>query len=341
MISKVLLFPYYITLKIRHRLYDRGKLKSYSYDVPVICIGNVTVGGTGKTPMTEYAVKVCSERYGCVAVLSLGYKRKGGGFKLVKVDDNVDSVGDEPLQIKRKFPAAVVAVDRNRRRGIENLLALETRPDVIILDDGFQRREISASRNVFLVDYNRPIFKDELLPIGRLRDLPDQIRRSKAVVITKCPEYIDDWDREKVRKLTRVKPEQDIYFAKIRYCQPKPVFEGVGDNRYIYSKSVFLFTGVANPRPLEEWLCGSYDHISHEKFPDHHKYTAADIHRIRAYAERNPLSVLLTTEKDAQRLRDNRHITEEMKVRMFYLPIEIEFLSAEESVQFNQYLVEN
>lgn len=340
MISKALFFPYYITLKIRHRLYDKGKIKSYSYDVPVVCIGNVTVGGTGKTPMTEYAVRVYSGKYEHVAVLSMGYKRKGKGFKLVRPDDAVEEVGDEPLQIKKKFPDITVAIDRNRRRGIENLLALDEKPDVIILDDGFQRREVTPSKNIFLVDYNRPIFKDELLPMGRLRDLPDQIRRAETVVITKCPEYIDEWDREKMRKLTRVNPEQNLYFAKIKYCQPKPIFEEFGDNRYIYSKSVFLFTGVANPRPLEEWLCGSYDHIAHEKFPDHHKFTSADIRKIRSYAEHNPLSILLTTEKDAQRLKGNRHITDEMKVRMYYLPVEVEFLTYEETQRFNQYLLE-
>ena len=340
MISKTLLFPYYITLKIRHKLYDKGKKKTWSWDTPVICIGNVTAGGTGKTPMTEYIVRRYLDR-GRVAVLSLGYKRKGRGFAIVKMEDSAEMVGDEPLQIKRKFPEAIVAVDKNRRRGIENLLALENKPDVIILDDGFQRREIVPSKNIFLVDYNRPIFKDELIPLGHLRDLPEQIRRAGTVVVTKCPEYLDEWDRDKIRKLTRVKQDQDLYFAKIKYCQPKPVFEGCGDNRYVYSKSVYLFTGVANPRPLEEWLCGYYDHITHERFPDHHKYTSADIRKIRRYAEHNPLCMLLTTEKDAQRLKGCVNIPDWLKLRMFYLPVEVEFLSEEETVRFNQNIIEN
>ena len=339
-LSKILLFPYYITLKIRNRLYDKGKMKTYSWDTPVICIGNVTAGGTGKTPMTEYAVKLYSQH--CrVAVLSMGYKRKGKGFMLVKPEDTADMVGDEPLQIKRKFPNVTVAIDRNRKRGIDNLLALVDKPDVILLDDAFQRREIIPSKTIFLVDYNRPIFKDQLLPLGHLRDLPEQIRRADAVVVTKFPEYHSEWDCEKLRKLTRIKPGQEIYFSKIRYCQPKPVFEQYGDNRYIYSKSAYLFTGVANPRPLQEWLCGSYDEIATAKFQDHHKYTAADIFRIRVYAEKNPLCILLTTEKDAQRLRNNRFITEAMKVRMFYVPIEVEFLNGDETKRFNDYLLEN
>ncbi|MBO4767956.1 MAG: tetraacyldisaccharide 4'-kinase, partial [Bacteroidales bacterium] len=216
MISKVLLFPYYLTLKIRNKLYDSGRKATYSFDTPVICIGNVTVGGTGKTPMAEYAVRVYLERYR-VAVLSMGYKRRSKGFVVVGVDDTADQVGDEPLQIKRKFPNITVAVDRNRKRGIDNLLSLADRPEVIILDDGFQRREILPRKTVFLVDYNRPIFKDELLPIGRLRDLPDQIRRARAVVITKCPEYTDEWECEKLRKLTRVKPDQELFFSKVKY----------------------------------------------------------------------------------------------------------------------------
>ena len=338
MISKVLLFPYYLTLKIRNKLYDSGRKATYSFDTPVICIGNVTVGGTGKTPMAEYAVRVYLERYR-VAVLSMGYKRRSKGFVVVGVDDTADQVGDEPLQIKRKFPNITVAVDRNRKRGIDNLLSLADRPEVIILDDGFQRREILPRKTVFLVDYNRPIFKDELLPIGRLRDLPDQIRRARAVVITKCPEYTDEWECEKLRKLTRVKPDQELFFSKVKYCQPKPIFEEVGDPRYIYSKSVYLFTGVANPRPLEEWLCGQYDTISHEKFKDHHKYTKSDIHKIKTYADKNPLSILLTTEKDAQRLR-SADVPESLKVRLFYLPIEIDFLTDDDRQRFNQYLLD-
>lgn len=339
MISKALLFPYYLTLKIRHKLYDKGKKATYSFDIPVICIGNVTVGGTGKTPMTEYAVRVYSEKYK-VAVLSMGYKRKSKGFVVVGENDTADMVGDEPLQIKRKFPQITVAVDKNRKRGIDNLISLPDRPDVIILDDGFQRREILPRKNVFLVDYNRPIFKDELLPLGHLRDLPDQIRRAKAVVITKCPEYLDEWGCEKMRKLTHVKPDQEVFFSKIKYCQPKPIFEEIGDPRYIYSKTVFLFTGVANPRPLEEWLIGQYDAITNEKFPDHHKFTKNDIRKISNYAAKNPLSILLTTEKDAQRLRHCPFIPDSLKVRLFYLPIEVDFITEDYKNRFNQYLLD-
>jgi len=339
MISKAILFPYYITLKIRHRLYDKGKKKTYSFDVPVICIGNVTVGGTGKTPMTEYAVRLYSEKYK-VAVLSLGYKRKSRGFILVNENDTAERVGDEPLQIKRKFPNIAVAVDKNRKRGIENLLSQTERPDVIILDDGFQRREILPAKNVFLVDYNRPIFKDELLPLGRLRDLPSQIRRAKAVVITKCPEYLDEWGRDKMRKITRIKPGQEVFFSKVRYCQPRAIFEGLGDPRYIYSKTVYLFTGIANARPLEEWLIGQYDHIVHEKFPDHHKFTRGDVRKIRSYAHKNPLSILLTTEKDAQRLLHCPYVPEELKVRLFYLPIETDFVTEDDKARFDKYLLD-
>lgn len=339
MISKVLLFPYYLTLKVRHRLYDKGRKETFSFDVPVICIGNVTVGGTGKTPMTEYAVRVYSQKYK-VAVLSMGYKRKSKGFALVGENDTADRVGDEPLQIKNKFPGITVAVDKNRKRGIDNLLSQADRPDVIILDDGFQRREIIPTKNIFLVDYNRPIFQDELLPIGRLRDLPSQIRRAKAVVVTKCPDYFDEWGKEKVRKLTRINPDQELFFAKVKYCQPKPIYPTIGDPRYIYSKKAYLFTGIASPRPLEEWLIGQYDSISHEKFPDHHRFTRRDIRKIRSYATKNPLSILLTTEKDAQRLINCPYVPEELKVRMFYLPIETEFLTEEDRVAFEKYLLD-
>lgn len=335
MISKYLLFPYYFALKIRNQMYDTGKFQSQSFDVPVINVGNVTVGGTGKTPMTEFLIKELSKNYK-VAVLSRGYRRNGKEFILVNEEDSSKKVGDEPLQIKRKFPDVIVAVDPNRIRAISQLMSLpkDARPEVIILDDGLQYRKLSAQKNIAMINYNRPIFKDELIPLGRLRDLPEQIRRAQAIVITKSPEYLDEWEREKVRVLTRSRHTQLFYFSKLKYTTPKPVFPESGDPRYIYSKEVYLFAGVADDKHLVLYLSAQYDRISHRSFGDHHRYNRLDIRRINNYAKKHPRTFLLTTEKDAQRLLGNKYLSDEVKVRLFYIPIEMEFLTKEETENF-------
>lgn len=336
MISSIAVFPYWLALRIRNARYDSGKKKSVTHPVPVISVGNITVGGTGKTPMTEYLVNLLQGS--CrLAVLSRGYKRRSKGFHLVTEDDTADVAGDEPLQIKRKFPHILVAVDKDRNHGVEQLLALPEaeRPQLVLLDDGFQYRKLRPATNLVLVDYNRPIFKDNLLPFGRLRDLPEQIRRADVVVMTKCPRYLDEWERGKLRQLTRLRPEQPLFFATVKYSDPLPVFRWEADKRYIYSKDVFLFSGVADDRPLRVQLTDRYEHIAHKRFGDHHRFTQADLHLLLREVRRNPRALLLTTEKDAQRLLHCEKLDPEVRRRLFYLPIETEFLSWEEGEAFD------
>ena len=336
MISSVFLFPYWLTLRIRNALYDNGRIKAVQHPVPIISVGNVTAGGTGKTPMIEYLVNLLQGS--CrVAVLSRGYKRRGKGFHLVTEEDTALVAGDEPLQVKRKFPHVLVAVDKDRNHGVEQLLALpeEQRPQLILLDDGFQYRKLKPTTDLVLVDYNRPIFKDNLLPVGWLRDLPEQIRRAKVVVMTKCPRYLDEWERSQQRQLTRLRPEQPLFFATVKYGEPLPVFRWEADKRYIYSKDVFLFSGVADDRPLRVHLTDRYEHIAHKRFGDHHRFTRADLNYLARQVSRNPRAVLLTTEKDAQRLLHCDRLDPEVRRRLFYLPIETEFLTWEEGEAFD------
>lgn len=339
MISSVVLFPYWLVLRIRHALYDSGKWKSVTHPVPVISVGNLTAGGTGKTPMVEYLVNLLQGS--CrVAVLSRGYRRRGKGFHLVTEDDTADAAGDEPLQIKRKFPHILVAVDKDRNHGVAQLLALpeDERPQLVLLDDGFQYRRLKPATDLVLVDYNRPVFKDNLLPFGRLRDLPEQIRRADIVVVTKSPRYLDEWERGKVRQLTRLRPEQPLFFATVKYGDPLPVFRWEADKRYIYSKDVFLFSGVADDRPLRVQLTDRYEHIAHKRFGDHHRFTRADLRLLARQVRRNPRAVFLTTEKDAQRLLHCEKLDPEVRRRLFYLPIETEFLTWEEGEAFDALL---
>lgn len=335
MISSTFLFPYYLALKIRHRLYDTGRIASIRHEVPVISVGNVTAGGTGKTPMVEYLVNLLQCRHR-VAVLSRGYKRKSRGFRLVEADDTAALAGDEPLQIKRKFPDILVAVDKNRNHGVEMLLALpeDRRPDVVLLDDGFQYRKLQPALDIVLVDYNRPVFRDNLLPIGTLRDLPEQIGRARVVVATKCPGALDEWERTQFRQQNHLRGDQQVFFATIKYADPVPVFPEEGDKHYIYSKEAYLFTGVADDRPLRMHLADSYEQVDHKRFGDHHRFSRFDARALRAYALRHPLALLLTTEKDAQRLRHCRWLGEEVRRRLFYIPIEHTFLTWEDTLAF-------
>ena len=337
----IIMLIYRLILKIRNGRFDKGKAQSVKYDVPVISVGNVTAGGTGKTPMVELLVRMLSQDYR-VAVVSRGYKRKTRGMREVEATDTALNVGDEPLQIKRKFPEITVMVDRDRNEAIDSLLARPEaeRPQAIILDDGFQYRKVTPDRNIILVDYNRPVFKDKLLPFGHLRDLPEQIRRADMVVMTKSPEYMDEWERDKARSITRLRQNQEMIFAKIRYCGIQPVFKGVGDRHYIYSKEVYLFSGVADDRPLIVHLSDNYERIFHKTFGDHHNFTRRDIRGIESFAARNPRTLLLTTEKDAQRLLHNRYLSDEVRRRLFYLPIETAILTTEEEDRFEAYLLE-
>lgn len=339
MISRIVLFPYYLTLKIRNRLYDKGRIAGVTHGVPVLSVGNVTAGGTGKTPMVEYLAALLQGSHR-VAVLSRGYKRKSKGFHLVDVDDTAAQAGDEPLQIKRKFPDVLVAVDKDRNHGVEQLLALpeDRRPEVVLLDDGFQYRRLKPSLDIVLVDYSRPVFQDNLLPIGSLRDLPEQIGRADAVVVTKCPLGLDEWDRTQYRQQLHLRAEQPLFFASLKYADPAPVFRWEGDKRYIYSKEVYLFTGVADDRPIRAHLVDRYERIDHKSFGDHHRFSRGDIRRLRAYARRHPQALLLTTEKDAQRLLHCSRLDEEVRRRLFYLPVEHVFLTWDEMVAFESFI---
>ncbi len=351
--DKILLFPYWLTLKVRHFLFDKKIKKSVSYSVGVICIGNITVGGTGKTPTTELLLRALSsesfvKKHGKIdlSVLSRGYKRKSKGFKLLNVGDDYKLVGDEPLQIKNKFPNVEVAVCENRRYGIEMLqkgikegeqqMPNSTRK-MIILDDAFQHRQVLASCSIVLMNYNRPIFNDHLLPLGRLRDLPEQIKRANVVIVTNSPiyygadEYVNsitekeflDKNQNDWRKNLGLSDSQKLYFAATSYCNTKPVFSSLADPRYVYAKSAAYFSGIANDRNFRDHITDIYKLKDSISFTDHCNFSKGDIDKISKMAKKYPLSILLTTEKDSVRLSNNKFLSNEIKKRLFYVPIEL------------------
>lgn len=348
--SKILLFPYWIALKIRHFLYDKGIKKSRTFPVPVICIGNITVGGTGKTPHTEMIIRMLQDKYR-IAVLSRGYKRKTKGFRIATENDTFAHIGDEPLQIKHKFPDIIVAVCADRCEGIDKLLALpeDIRPQLIILDDAFQHRKVKSSHSIVLMNWNNPIFSDNLLPIGKLRDLPEQIRRADSVIVTKSPLFgehdgiIDDElaavqiapVEKEWRTRLGLRNDQNLCFSSIFYGEPVGVDLKEADNRYIYSKSAVFFTGIANDTQFRDHVAGKYKILNSIKFPDHYSFTKTNIKDINNWAALYPTSIVLTTEKDSKRLAGNPYLSEDLKKRLFYIPIEVRIIPAPIGKQHN------
>lgn len=344
-LSKTLLFPYWLALKTRHFLYDKNIIKGREFDVPVVCVGNITVGGTGKTPHTEMLIRMLSGKYN-IAVLSRGYKRKTKGFRIASVNDTFREVGDEPLQIKQKFPNVTVAVCGSRVEGIEKLLALplgekgvqkdSTKPELIILDDAFQHRKVKPCHSILLVNWSRPIFGDNLLPIGRLRDLPEQIRRANTVIVTKSPLAVEidgiideektaavvEAEEQKWRRSLKLRNDQKLLFSIINYCAPQPVFREQGDLRYIYSGKAIYFTGIANDAEFRNNLVRKYKILDSLKFADHKNFSKLDVRQINNWAAKNPTAVIFTTEKDSKRLLQCSTLSESVKKRLFHIPIE-------------------
>ena len=367
MIDRLLLFPYWFALKVRHFMFDCGLRKVHRTEVPSICVGNITVGGTGKTPHTEMLLRMLAEdeewNKKDIAVLSRGYKRKSKGFQQVTTDGTAKEYGDEPMQIKNKFPEVTVVVDSSRKEGCDflcNPIKVRTsrkarrcrnklipKADLIILDDAFQHRSIKASASIVLVDYNRPIFKDHLLPVGRLRDLPERINDADIIIVSKCPPDLNAWEKSKWAEALGITlydgseccgkrisgKTQYIFFTKTSYDSATAVFPE-GDPRYVYSKKLVLFTGIANDTPLRHYLSSNYKIVRHLNFPDHHKFSRGDIRTIEDAAKGYPTSVVMTTEKDCQRVRDCGIVSDNLKLRMFYIPIKAEFLAAQDKETF-------
>ena len=335
--SKTALFPYYWILKLRHKLYDFKIIKSHKFDTPIISIGNITVGGTGKTPHTEMVLREFSEEFR-IATLSRGYKRDSKGYREVSLLDDYKSVGDEPLQMKKKFPNNIIAVDRSRKNGIGKLLQLpeEVKPTLIVLDDAFQHRKVTPTLSIVLVDFSRPIFSDNLLPIGRLRDLPKEIKRADIVIVTKTPGYITDKEKSQWRKDLRLKKSQNLFFTLYDTVEPKAIFPKAIDNRFLYSPKAIYFTGIADDLSFKKGLSNRYKISDGIKFSDHRDFTDSDLKEVGKLIKKHPTAVLFTTEKDAQRVSKRDNISNIMQQRLFYIPIEVKFIPEEDKNIFKK-----
>ncbi len=260
-------------LALRNLCYDKGWFKSKSYAIPIICVGNLSTGGTGKSPMIEYLISFLKEDYK-VAVLSRGYKRKTDGFRDVLINSKAEDVGDEPLQIKRKFPEVMVAVCADRQEGIEKI---RIKANVILLDDAFQHRKVSASTNILLTAFNDLYVHDMVLPAGNLRESKRGAKRADLVMVTKCPEKHSHAKLQEIQYILNLKPTQKIYFSKIIYDDSICGISKTLPLNYLLNKNFTLVTGIANPKPLVEFLKQNQFNFEHKKFPDHHHFSNSEI----------------------------------------------------------------
>ncbi|WP_298074229.1 tetraacyldisaccharide 4'-kinase [uncultured Bacteroides sp.] len=330
----------------RNKLFDWKILPSKSFDVPVICIGNLTAGGTGKTPHTEYLIRLLQQAGLNVAVLSRGYKRKSKGYILADAHSNAARIGDEPYQMKEKFPQARIAVDADRCHGIGRLLELDNpRPDVILLDDAFQHRYVQAGLNILLTDYNRLFTEDCLLPAGRLRESASGKTRAQIVIVTKCPQDIKPIDLNITGKRLNLYPYQQLYFTRIRYGMPAAVFPQAVSDRPLPKilngeEHVLLVTGIASPQPLAEEVKLHARTLRQLSFSDHHDFSRKDMKLIeREFSQmEGRRRLILTTEKDAARLKAHPALSEDLKPYIYAIPIEVEILLNQQEF-FNQKII--
>lgn len=315
---------------VRNWMFESKFLKSVEYDIPIIGVGNLTVGGTGKTPHVEYIVDQLRLDYN-VAVLSRGYKRKTKGFVLANSNSTPASIGDEPYQIYKKFHGRVIVAScENRRVGIEQLTTLFPELDVIVLDDSFQHRWVKPKVSILLTDYSRPFYNDKLLPLGRLRESARQANRADMVIVTKCPDDLQPIGFRLASKYLDLMKFQKLFFSRYEYDRIRPVFEE--DAKYtvdLYElsreDSVMLLTGIANPRYFVRYSRQYPFKVKVDHYPDHHDFTKKDIMDIEKKFKSMPgkRKIIMTTEKDAVRLMNNPYFPKNLKPFTFFLPIRV------------------
>lgn len=303
---------YYLVTWLRNKLYDLGIKKSTAYNFPVICVGNLSVGGTGKTPMIEYLIRLLKSDHQ-IATLSRGYKRETKGFVLADKNATATSIGDEPFQFYQKFKDILVSVDNDRVHGISQLIALHNPPEVILLDDAFQHRKVKAGFNVLLTPFDDLYTDDIVLPTGNLREPRQGAERADVIVVTKCPENLSEEKKQIIKRKINPLENQEVFFGNIAYAETLLNNQGHIDLNTLKKQPFTLVTGIANPKPLIAHLKSLGLNFDHLKFKDHHDFTETDIHRLK----QKPL--LITTEKDMVRLQP--HFNKSGAV--YYLPIEM------------------
>jgi tetraacyldisaccharide 4'-kinase len=332
---------YGLGVRFRNTLFETGFLKSRSFSIPVISVGNITVGGTGKTPHVEYLIRLLQD-HSRVAVLSRGYKRKSHGFQIANESSTARTIGDEPFQMKQKFPKVIIAVDKNRVHGIEALNQKYQDIDVILLDDAFQHRYVKPGINILLVDYHRLIIYDTLLPAGRLREPLTGKNRADMVIITKCPKDLKPMEYRVITKAMDLYPYQQIFFTTLEYGELTPLFKKEAPTvnlDKLKDHNVLLLTGIASPRQMKEDLTPVVSKLSMLSFPDHHAFSQKDIEQISSeFAKLPSPKCIITTEKDAARFIGLEGLSNEIKENIYILPVRIKFMLNQEE-KFNENII--
>lgn len=329
---------YGLVIFVRNKLYDWDVFSTHRFKLPVIAVGNLTVGGTGKTPHVEYLLRLFSTRYR-VATLSRGYGRKTTGFLLASDALTAFDIGDEPQQYYKKFKTVTVAVDENRVHGINQLLQLNTVPELIVLDDAYQHRALTPGFSILLSDYAHLYCDDVLLPYGRLREGKAGAKRADCIVVTKTPAVLSPTEKQTIVNKLKPLPHQRIYFTYLRYAKLVPLFAAVPVPSELKRYSAIVLTGIAKPQPLLQQLATEFNSLTHINYSDHHVYTAAELEGLKQQfnALANPNKLIITTEKDAMRLLVPE-LSELLKqLPVYYLPIEVAFHG--DAVDFDQQLL--
>lgn len=322
---RILLFPiavlYDLATRIRNHLYDKGLKPVATFEVPLISVGNLTIGGTGKTPMVEYLIRLL-QPHTMVATLSRGYGRTTKGFRIGSKSDDASSLGDEPYQFYSKFSENVaVAVGEDRALAVPYILDRFPHTGVIILDDAFQHRRVKPELSLLLTDYNRPFYKDLILPAGNLRESKNNASRADAVVITKCPSSISEDEMMAIEGQVRKYAAKPVFFTKIRYGEPV-AFGRVQE----CGQRVVLVTGIADANPIKNYIAKKFTLLKHFEWRDHHSYSEADMRKITESIKSNPGTVIATTEKDMVKMNTTRFKAILDEFPFFFIPIEIAFL---------------
>ena len=329
-ITGLLLLPfalvYGLIVFLRNKMFDFNLLRQKSFALPIISVGNLSAGGTGKTPHIEYLINLLHEEV-IISTLSRGYGRKTKGFLLVEATATAETVGDEPLQYKKKYPEICIALDEKRVRGISKIQELRPATEIVLLDDAFQHRYVKPGISILLTDYYKPFSHDYLLPSGSLRESRNGMKRADIIVITKCPRVLSPITCKSMEEDMKIQQGQNVYYSYIEYGKLVPM-NPLSENMLIGKFStILMFAGIANPYPLEDQLKTLADKVETLKFRDHYQYQPKDMLKIKGIFESifSKNKIMVTTEKDAMRIKDTPLMNFFVNLPLFYLPIEVKF----------------
>jgi tetraacyldisaccharide 4'-kinase len=343
---RIILYPfsllYGLVIRVRNFLYDTNLLRSVTFNTPIILVGNLTTGGTGKTPCVEYLLHLLASDYR-VAVISRGYKRKTRGFMIGNENHSWRDIGDEPLQIASKFPEVTVAVDAGRKHGIKKLMKCSHPPDCIVMDDGFQHRKVKPGISILLTDYSHPYSDDYLLPAGHLREHISNRRRADIIIVTKSPSIKSPISDKILIKKLKPFPNQLVFFSYLKFGPLIPFLNTTETKKTCHQpNTIILFTGIANPSSLQHHLQNKCSNLISITFPDHHPFSTKDIRKVLLTFndQFTKNKILVTTEKDYHRMKSHDFFGDLVKYPVFYIPVSVGFHTNYRGLDFDQVISE-